>query len=148
MVIVKLGNLEFEAHKIPIAPIKRTRSLNFPEQDKLEGKPTLQQVGGKLETINLELTLNSMLVDVSDYLDRICSIFNSATEQDLYIGDNYEGQWIIEEMTETSKNILRNNEGWKPTNTEISLKLKEYISREPSALSGLNNILAGFPKFR
>ncbi|MEM9541771.1 MAG: phage tail protein [Cyanobacteria bacterium P01_E01_bin.42] len=148
MVIIRLGKLEFEAHEMLVAPIKRTRSLNFPEQDKLEGKPTLQQVGGKLETINLELTLNPMLVDVNDRLEKIRSTFNSTTEQDLYIGENYEGQWIVEEMTERPNNILKDNGEWKPTNTKVSLKLKEYISRDPSALSGLSSILGGFPKFR
>lgn len=148
MIIVKLGELEFKAHEMLIAPIKRKRSLNFPEQDKLEGKPTLQQVGGKLETISIELTLNSMLVNVNDRLEEIRSIFNSAIEQDLYIGDNYEGQWIIVEIIETPNNILKDNGQWKPTNTKVSLKLKEYISRDPSALSGLSNILGGFPKFR
>ena len=146
--IVKLGNLEFNPQQTPIAPIQRTRSHNFAEHSKLEGKPSLQRVGGKLDTLTLEITLHPSLCDPAEKLAELRQLFEAAEERELYIGDNYEGQWVIEELKEEPDNLLKNEDEWLWTSGKVTLKLKEYVPRNEIAFSGLGNLLGSFPVFR
>ena len=130
-----------------IDPIKQSRSLNLVEHAKIAGKPQLQQVGGKLDTLTLEVTLSPALVNVEGTLSNLRELLDGQ-EKELYIGDEYEGEWVIENLEENPFNLLQNDGEWTITHIELKINLKEYVPLSEDATSELARaILGGFPVF-
>jgi|SanBayMetagenome_1026888.scaffolds.fasta_scaffold11801_2 phage protein U len=133
--IATLGEISFLVGE-GLRSISEGGQQNFAQHRRLEGKPTLQQVGGQLDTINLDLQLHPFLTEnPTERLQELKDIMDAAKPQSLVINEQFKGLWVIDSIDHRPSQIDVN------TGAEIiecKIKLLEYVGvivvvNEPTA---------------
>ncbi len=131
-----LGTLEF---KLLTSPTRLSTGwkYNYVEHERIEGKPTLQQVGGTLRTIDLEFQFHAEFCQPEQELQALIDLAAKGEAVALVIGESFQNYWVIEDIPVT----------WKKTDQEarliaieVSVKLKEWVGvsleRKPKTTTG------------
>lgn len=115
--------------------------MEFP---RLEGKPTLQAVGGSLDRIQLRLRLHNLNTNPSLALQALIDAAEEKQPLEFIFGDIYEGNYVIDSIDEE---ILKSStvEG---ENTifewiDVRLSLLEWVGEIVE--EGIELIFSGFP---
>lgn len=133
--IATLGNLSIMAVE-GLESFGESGQQNFAKHNRLEGKPTLQQVGGQLDTITLSFQLHPFLYESpTERLQEFKTLRDAALPQALVFNNFYKGLWVIESVDhslqridlETGAEVL-----------ECKIKLLQYVGvivtvNEPTA---------------
>lgn len=118
-----LGTLEFRLITSP-SRYATGWKWNYVEHDRIEGKPTLQQVGGTLRTIDLDFQFHGEFCKPADKLQELIDLANKGEAVSLVIGSQYLGYWVIEDIPLTVK---KTTEEAELLAIEVSVKLKEWV---------------------
>lgn len=123
---------------ITFSDLQIQRSARFANHDVLMQQPKKEYLGPQDSSINFKIQLRQAFKTSPDtYLARLKEMLESGKEQTLILGDNYEGEYILESYTEDSKKFT----GFGICiAADVSLQLKEVI---PGAGGLLQNLKQG-----
>lgn len=125
--IYQLGKIEFKAIEAP-TDFSIEESMNFIEKPRLVGPPTLELVGGVLNTISFTLLFHYQFCDVRASIQRLRDAMRAAKPLDLIDASGYSyGEYVI---TRIRQDVLKADEKGVPIRAEMSLDLLEYFSGE------------------
>jgi phage protein U len=122
----QLGDIKF---RLLIAPnsFSTGYDFNYVEQPRILGKPTLQQVGGTLRTIDLKFDFHYQFCDPQQELDKLVKLAEKHQAVPLSLGDRYQGDWVIESipltvnMTDAQAQLLA---------IEVQIRLREWVGEK------------------
>jgi phage protein U len=122
----QLGGVQFRLLTAPKS-FSTGYDYNYVEQPRILGKPTLQQVGGTLRTIDLEFEFHYSFCEPQKQLAQFTKMAGKQQAVPLTLGDRYEGDWVIESipvtinMTDAQAQLLSIN---------VQVKLKEWVGEK------------------
>ena len=131
-----LGDYEY---KLIMAPSRYSTGWkwNWVEHDRIEGKPTLQQVGGTLRKIDLDLHLHGEFCNPEKELQTLIDLANKGEAIPVVIGEKYQGLFVIEDLPLT---VRKTTEEAALLAIEVTVTLKEWVGvkleRKPKTESG------------
>lgn len=105
-----LGTLEFRLLTSP-SRFRTGWSYNYVEHERIEGKPTLQQVGGNLREIELEFQFHSEFCDPEQQLQDLIDLGDRGEAVALVIGTVFQNYWVLVDIPVT----------WRKTDAEARL---------------------------
>ena len=122
--IASLGDITIEVTE-GLESIRESGRQNFAQHRKLQGKPTLQQVGGRLDTISFEFRLHPMTTDdPAARLQQWKDMRDAAQPQSLVINNQFKGQWVINSIDARPMRIDVNSGA---EILQFSVRLLEYV---------------------
>ncbi len=131
-----IATLEFQLLTSP-NKYKTGWQYNFTEHDRIEGKPTLQQVGGTLRVIDLDFQFHAEFCEPEKQLQQLIDLADKGEAVALVLGEKWQGYWVIEDIPLTVK---RTDAEAGLYAIEVSIKLKEWIGvsleRKPKTETG------------
>lgn len=131
-----LGTLEFALLTSPNR-YQTGWEWNYVEHDRIEGKPTLQQVGGTLRTITLDFQFHAEFCNPSEKLQELIDLGDRGEAVALVIGPNFLNYWVVEDIPLT---VRKTTEEGELLAIEVSVKLKEWVGvsleRKPKVQTG------------
>lgn len=132
--IYQLGDIKFEPINGPQSFVKE-KATNFAEQERLEGSPTLQLVGGVLTTIDIDITLHNKFGSILDMIHKLDTARLKGESLPLVNGVGYyEGEYVIERLRTTYSKT--DNVG-NLIEAQVGLSLREFVVDDPVAQSAL-----------
>lgn len=129
--LATLGTLEFQVLGPEPSKWSVRKRYNFVEHKRLEGKPSMQQVGGEMDVLSLDIRLHSHLVDVTEALQALRNLADAQRAEDLVLGSEYLGRWIIASLSEDIGKLAFSGDDVQRIYTDLKLQLKEWLSEEP-----------------
>lgn len=137
----QLGNIIFEGVK-SLGKFESNRESNLVEMAKLENKPNLQRVAGKLETVRLDMQLHVSFANVQFELNRIEDAREAAEILPMFNGNgNFLGTFVIKKV---KREIVEAADNGAPILARVQLDLLEYFDPTPEATARNAAIAEGF----
>lgn len=133
-----LGQLQFKLLTSPTS-LRTGWSYNYVPQERIEGKPTLQQVGGQLRSVELEFQLHSEFCDPEQQLQELIDMADMGEAVVMILGDRWEGYWVIEEIPVV----------WRKTDEEarlISIEVRVFLKEFVGVVLERKTTQTGFPQ--
>lgn len=125
-ILATLGDIAFEVLSNDFRKFDQSSGWNFPEHQRLEGKPTLQQVGGELQKISFDFIFHRQLVDPELALNEIREAAEKQQPLSLVFGETYQGQWVIVSLKESPQRVGVQDGSAKIDIIEFSINLKQF----------------------
>lgn len=143
--IYQLGKIEFKAIEAP-TDFSIEESMNFIEKPRLVGLPTLEVVGGVLNTISFTLLFHYQFCNVRESIQRLRDAMRAAKPLDLIDASGYSyGEYVI---TRIRQEVLKADEKGVPIRAEMSVDLLEYFSGQSESSQSLRNKKDGFASIK
>lgn len=106
------------------------------QHERIQGKPLLQQVGGKLKTWELVFRFHTSYSDPAEELELLQKMAEKQEAVPLTIGLKFHGYWVIEALPVTYR---ATDAQANPISLEITVKLKEWVGAEARNPQQLKN---------
>jgi len=119
----QLGTQTYQGLRSPIK-MTPTEEWNYVQHERIQGKPLLQQVGGKLKTWEIVWRFHVNFSNPAEEIELIRKMGDTQEAIPLTIGGKFHGYWILESMplvyrvTDAQANLL---------SAEVTVKLKEWV---------------------
>lgn len=122
--VFRLGEISFQPKDSPTS-IRIRRGVNLPEQERLVAGPTLQDIGGKLTTIEMDIRLHVSIGPVRERLDAFKALMLSREPKPFINGAGYsEGDFVISDIDSSYEQL----DGLgRLIEVQLSVSLKEYL---------------------
>ena len=122
-----LGEIEFEVLNTPQS-LTFSRGWNFVEHSRIDGKPTIQRVGGVLSTVNLGIRLHRAFTNVQDRIDELIDLSDEQKPLTLVLADIHEGEFVITNLEIIYQRLIA-GDGQEPLLlwADLSLSLLEHV---------------------
>ena len=104
-VLASYGDLLFNVQENGFRRFRRRSTLGFGEHPKLLGKPSLQNVGDKLDELSFDFTFHDALVDTQDAIGQLRQIAKDKRPLPFVFGGHYEGNFVLIDFSEVPRNI-------------------------------------------
>ena len=145
-ILATLGEIDFEILKNDFYQFKRRRAYRYAEHSRLEGNPTLQQVGGNLDQIDLSIRLlGSEDNDPEEQLRTLTEAAANLEALSFVFGESYGGKWVITKIDENVERVrITNDDEVSLRYIDVKLQLKEFLGVEPPELAAEAGQAAGF----
>lgn len=131
-----LGDTPFERLNYP-SSLSEKSSAEFAEHELIGTKPTLQATGLGLIEMKWAATLNGLLCDVSEELEKLKKLMNEQKALPLtYFDGTNPGDFVITDLDIKKRQIVNN----KITLADINFTLLEYIEIRPLAQKTLQAV--------
>lgn len=127
-----LGNIVFESSTsrvFTLSNMSRSGAPRFEQHDVIGIKPVLEYVAPGLDTFTFNIRLDRFLgVTPEDEIKKIREARDIGQILPFTLGGKYEGEWVIESVTETNKSM--DGRG-KLIVSELTITIKEYANGQP-----------------
>ena len=122
-----LGEIEFEVLNTPQS-LTFSRGWNFVEHSRIDGKPTIQRVGGVLSTVNLGIRLHRAFTNVQERIDELIDLSDEQKPLSLVLADIHEGEFVITNLEIIYQRLIA-GDGQEPLLlwADLSLSLLEHV---------------------
>jgi phage protein U len=119
----QLGTIIFEGLN-GFDSFDRTRETDFAEHALIDGKPRLQRIGEKLETISISLTLHAAFCNPQEQINALDAARANGVVLPLVNGSgDYLGNYLIKRLGESAQHLATDG---KVVWSKVSLDLVEY----------------------
>lgn len=99
---------------------------DYAEHARIEGKPGLQWIGDKLDTLTLSITLRSDFCDPPSEMERLRKMMRSRQSHALVFGDGvYKGRFVL---TDIRTKIERTTGEGTSLSIDAELSLREHVA--------------------
>lgn len=105
--------------------LTRSKSEAYAEHRVLRGKPRVQHVAGNLDTLSLQVVLETSRGEtesVDSRIEKIHAMVSAAKEIPLVFGLRYWGLWVLKSATTQHKNV----QNGITLSARMALELTEY----------------------
>lgn len=126
--VFRFGDIEFQPMRSDPTSITIERGVNLAEQERLSGGPTLQDVGGVLTRIEMDLFLHASLGNVRDRYDAFLVAMRNKEPHAFINGAGFtEGDFVITSIR--AKYNQLDAQG-RLIQVDLAVSFKEYIEAE------------------
>lgn len=123
--VYQFGQLKFEPTYGP-SDFSQEVGENFIEQQRLAGKPTIQNIGGILDTISFNFRFHNELINVRQAIADLKYMLRKKESASLINGYGFnEGEYVIDRLTINHRKT--DAEGYI-LEADVSMQLKEFVS--------------------
>jgi len=123
-----LGELTFQTGFSP-SRISVQQKFRIAKHPVVNTYPQMDNLGEDIRTLNLQITLNEVFVNVKWALDYIYEVAQKSEKLPLSIGMHYLGEWVVESYQISE--LITTPEG-EPVKAEVSIVLNKVDTKEGS----------------
>ena len=122
-----LGEIEFEVLNTPQS-LTFSRGWNFVEHSRIDGKPTIQRVGGVLSNVNLGIRLHRAFTNPQERIDELIDLSDEQKPLTLVLADINEGEFVITNLEIVYQRLIA-GDGQEPLLlwADLSISLLEHV---------------------
>jgi len=123
-----LGELTFQTGFSPnrIAIQQKFRLAKHPV---INTYPQLDNLGEDVRTLNLQISLHSLFIDIKQALDYLVEVAQKGEKLPLTIGMHYLGEWVVESYQISA---LETTPEGEPIKADVSITLNKVDAKEGS----------------
>ncbi|BAQ65518.1 phage tail protein [Geminocystis sp. NIES-3709] len=129
-ILATLGDLSIEILLNDFQNFDFKSGYGFATHSKLEGKPSLQQVGDELGQIRFDCIFHRQLIDPELGILQLRTLAEAKRPLSLVFGEVYKGQWVINDIREKPLKVSVRDEQTVINILGCNVELKEFAGGE------------------